>query len=301
MKDVNCYMCGSRSCAVLESQNAFPDTYLALIGLDRSDMNRRICVCNDCGFVYRTPILDAADASLLYSDKYRDNILKRGTADDYFDRIVAVPDAESELAAKIDWLGQRLRVRFGHSPALLDVGCGAGMFLYKFLRQFPAWDVAGVEPGALFGETAARRLAKPVAIQNYEPGLFGRRFELITLIQVLEHVESPADLLASVKEDLSVDGVVYIETPSVADFGIVPPGHDRFMIPHLYFFSPNSMRNLCARAGFAVLECELVRTKRGKVDVRALCRHDPAAPDFALLRDDVAQALALRKAFLKPQ
>lgn len=115
---------------------------------------------------------------------------------------------------------------------------------------------------------------------------------------MLEHVENPATLLADVKDDLAPDGLVYIETLSVADFGVVPPGHDRFMAPHLYFFSPNSMRNLCARAGFVVLECGVLRTHHNKMDLRALCRHDPGACSAPLLHDDVAQALEQRKAFL---
>lgn len=82
---------------------------------------------------------------------------------------------------KINWLEPRLHERFAGRPAMLDVGCGAGMFLYKFMQRFPGWYAAGVEPGKIFGHTAARHLSSPIANRNYEPGIFGRRFELITL------------------------------------------------------------------------------------------------------------------------
>ncbi len=229
MKDTNCYICGDAERFTLDAQNDFRDTYLDLIDLDYTKVDRRICVCANCGFVYRTPVLDQTEASLLYRDKYRDNILKHNTADQYFDKIVSLKDDESDLARKTVWLKSQIGDRFSGRCAVLDIGCGAGMFLYKFLQQFPKWDAAGVEPGQVFGETAARRLGKPIAIQEYVPRLFGQRFQLITLIQVLEHVADPARLLAGTVDDLTPDGLVYIEVPSVRDFAVLPPGHDRFM------------------------------------------------------------------------
>ena len=268
-----------------------------MINLDYTNIDRRICVCANCGFVYRTPVIDQIEASLLYRDKYRENILKHSTADQYFDKIISLKDDESDLAMKINWLKSQIGERFSGRSAVLDIGCGAGMFLYKFFQQFPTWDAAGVEPGRVFGETAARRLGKPIAIQEYFPGLFGKRFQLITLIQVLEHVADPAKLLAGTVDDLTPDGLVYIEVPSVRDFSVLPPDHDRFMSPHLAFFSPNSMRNMCARAGYAVIHIELSTTARGKVDLRALCHPSRDAKSFPLLKDDVSMALGERKSF----
>lgn len=261
-------MCGHGGFKTVALQTT-PDTYLDLLGIDYSQMVRNIVKCENCGFVYRTPILDEAETARLYASPYRDHILENETADQYFDRIMAIPDDQSEIAAKLDWLEPRV----GHDfmgCTVLDVGCGVGVFLAKVRTRWLNARVYGVEPCESFAVTTARRLKRPVFVGPYESHLFPR-MDLITLLHVLEHVHDPLAMLREVVKDMAVDGIIYIETPSVKDFEVLPLEHDRFMSPHLYFFSLDSMRELCERAGLRVIESEYARTYRGKVDLRALC------------------------------
>lgn len=171
------------------------------------------------------------------------------------------------------------------------------MFLYKFMQRFPGWYAAGVEPDKIFGHTAARHLSSPIA-NCYKPGIFGRRFELITLDSGAGACRKSRDAARGCEgRSCSGRARLYRDAQRRRFLGGAA-GPRPLRGASSVLFSLNSMRNLCACAGFVVLECGVSRTRRNKMDLRALCRHDPGACSAPLLHDDVAQALKQRKAFL---
>lgn len=87
------------------------------------------------------------------------------------------------------------------------------------------------------------------------------RFDAITFLDVLEHVETPSEWLARARQVLAPGGVVLASIPNVAHWGVMadllegrwdycPLGIH--CITHLRFFTEHSVRALFAESGFTV-------------------------------------------------
>jgi len=267
MRNVKCIVCDSDKFNKFCKQD-FPDLYLDLIGIDYSKIERHIVECSKCGFKLHNPQIDLKEAALLY-EKFRDASLRGETPDQYFDRIVNLPDCESENHKKIEWLKEYLP-NLKKDGRILDIGCGGGVFLHRFSTHYPTWSLFGVEPTTEFSELAKRRTGANIVSGNYEFGLFEESFDLIVINQVLEHVLDVHTFLSNVHKELSVDGACYLEVPDVSDFDELPENHDRFLMQHLWFFDESSLTALLVRSGYKVLRIEVKRTLRGRNNLVAL-------------------------------
>ena len=97
--------------------------------------------------------------------------------------------------------------------SLLDIGAHCGFFLRRAKEQ--GWTVAGVEPSA-----AHARFARDVnGTAPIEDGYFdteslpGRRFHLIAMLDVLEHIPNPVEVLAAARTKLHPGGLVLAKVP----------------------------------------------------------------------------------------
>lgn len=264
-----CYCCGSTSFELVFPQTA-TDPYLALINDDTS-LQRKWMVCRDCGLVFHTPQFEEHETADLYK-RYRDESFRDETPDAYFDRISSYPPEKSENHKKVTWLRAVDAIASGTNRAILDVGCGGGLFLNSFISQNPDWQVFGVEPTPNYAELAGRRLNAEVQCGPYRPNLFSRKFDLISMIQVLEHVADPVAFLRQAKADLTDDGLVYLEVPHIYDIRDLPPTHDRFMMVHYWYFSENSLSNVCRKAGFEPVHMERQVSVRNRNNLMIVCR-----------------------------
>lgn len=99
------------------------------------------------------------------------------------------------------------------SAKILDVGCGGGLMSLPLARQ--GYQVWGVDqtPGSI--ETAkAKSDAENLNIMFYTDlkDLGDEKFNLILLLEVLEHVRSPESLLSDLKKYLYPGGKIIIST-----------------------------------------------------------------------------------------
>ena len=153
-----------------------------------------------------------------------------------------------------------------------------------------------MEPTTSFAQLAARRLGKPVIAGAYEKGLLpGRRFDLITVNQVLEHVLDPIGFLRDLRSELAPGGMVYLEVPHIADIGHLPASHDRFLMQHLWFFSTASLTNVCRLAGFEPIAVEKQFTLRERNNAVMLMKPAAAGATVELAKDDPAAIRALSR------
>jgi len=266
MKEVGCCLCGSDAKSVLFAQEGF-DPYLKTISEDLEKIPRFWCVCDNCGFVYRSPTLEDHELARLY-EHYEEEIFKSTTPDAYFDKIVGIPDAESENVQKINWLKETLGEQGPGKPAaemsVLDVGCGGGTLLYAIFEKLGCTDLCGVEMNKAYAGLAARRLDADIRNQSYSSGMFERTFDLVVNTKVLEHVPKPGAFIRELASDLSPEGILFLEVPDIMDVYMLPPRHDRFYIPHIFYFSANTLREFLAGAGLSIITHRSVTTHRGR-------------------------------------
>ena len=93
---------------------------------------------------------------------------------------------------------------------LLDVGCGTGYFLSRALKQ--GWEAWGVDP---YPRGAAIRLPlKKRVITGTIDCLVSSRFDCVTAVEVLEHVNDYLRLVNSTMKVLRPGGLLVITVPN---------------------------------------------------------------------------------------
>ena len=137
----------------------------------------------------------------------------------------------------------RMQKLIGASPRLLDFGCGSGEFL-NMARAF-GFDVAGVD------RSAARRKIAGFEIANDLTEIVGD-FDVITMFEVLEHLDDPLEMLKLLTKRLRQNGIFVVEVPDCTGITRVASKHDyRAIHPldHINAFEPNTLVEMMRRVG----------------------------------------------------
>lgn len=183
-----------------------------------------------------------------------------------------------------------------HLPAnqpvrLLDIGSAYGDFLD--FAQKVGWQVEGVE---IYPESAAASRRRGFTVhEGYldQLSLPPASFDVITLWDVIEHLDAPKEFLAVARPLLRPGGLLFFHTGN-ADFQILKARILRRLFPdrgplvashqHIYHFDPASARAIVKAAGFeplAIFSCGTL--------------HYPAATKRLALQTYNAVAVALSR------
>lgn len=140
--------------------------------------------------------------------------------------------------------------------SLLDVGAGSGGFLQVFQAKFPTTKLFAIEsslearhhlqtkiPLLTFPVLAAEHLRKSPCV-----------FEVVTLLQCLEHVYDPQQLCKDIYHSLEPNGLLFITVPNRYSYKALIQGtreKNGYGNPsHLQFFSNQTLKKMLENAGF---------------------------------------------------
>lgn len=138
---------------------------------------------------------------------------------------------------------------------LLDVGCGTGDFLQT--AQQNQWIVSGIEPNNEARVIANKKTNKSVFGAEKLQELDSKRFDVITLWHVLEHLPNLEDDIKTFKNLLKEEGTLVIAVPNYKSFDaeyykVFWAAYD---VPrHLWHFNKTSISNLVAKQNMKVVE-----------------------------------------------
>jgi 2-polyprenyl-3-methyl-5-hydroxy-6-metoxy-1,4-benzoquinol methylase len=268
MKNNNCILCQSNNKTVIARQE-FKDEFLSLIDPELNKIERTWVECGNCKLIYHNPRLEEFETDILYK-KFRDPSFTGEIADEYFDKIISIPNSESDNFYKVTQINNDIPEHISKGGSILDIGSGGGVFLYTFLQRNKYWTSYGVEPTAEFANLTQRKLQCPVHAGNYHKDIFDTKFDLITCNQVLEHTIDPMKFLGDIFSDLNRGGYLYMEVPDTKDFEELSPEHNRFWMAHLWYFSKPVLENMFAKSGFKVIKVESQKTIRGRNNLVSL-------------------------------
>jgi SAM-dependent methyltransferase len=132
-----------------------------------------------------------------------------------YDRMAEHDSTHWWYRARRDILADYL-TREGQLPErarILEIGCGTGHNL-PMLAQFGDVDAIEIDPAA--GTIAGARLGKPVGTAPL-PGLTGvptGHYDLIAVLDVVEHIEDDVAALSAMRERLAPGGKILITVPA---------------------------------------------------------------------------------------
>jgi len=152
----------------------------------------------------------------------------------------------------------------GCNHDVLDIGCGEGFFAAEL--QKAGNRVVGID--ALPEPSQIHALEEYFSADlNHAASLFrrlnGRRFDRVLLLDVLEHLLRPQQLLEETKSVLKPNGCLVVSLPNVAHFAVrlsLLFGHfnyaERGILDrtHVYFFTRKTARRFLEEAGYEILE-----------------------------------------------
>ena len=144
-------------------------------------------------------------------------------------------------------------LRKGHH-SLLEIGAGDGAFLKTVRKHLPDIHLTAMDKD---------QNSLPSRVKNSDENYdsleavirLDRRFDIICLFHVMEHIQAPLEFLEMVKEVMSAHSTLIIEVPSLFDPLISIYNCDAyaefyFSRQHPYVFSPPSLERLMESGGF---------------------------------------------------
>ena len=136
--------------------------------------------------------------------------------------------------------------------SLLDIGAGTGMLVKRAIELgYFSW---GIEPSKQFCEVA-EHLGLPVKQGVFPADSNVEKFDVITLIDVTEHVNSPLNFLAQVKGNLNPHGFVVISTPDCNSVvaKLLQWKWWHYRIAHIGYFNQYHLDQAMAKCGFKLI------------------------------------------------
>ena len=157
---------------------------------------------------------------------------------------------------KARYLLQRAQALHPDLATVLDIGASTGATMAAAGLQ--RLDGYGIEPDRAMAEPLGR-----LHPQRFVNGYFPRDlpghwpdFDLITLLDVLEHMADPKDFLEAIKTRLAPGGLLLIQVPNFNSLLVQLEGsrNSNFCVGHWQHFTAATLSALLARAGFHTLE-----------------------------------------------
>lgn len=207
--------------------------------------------CRKCGFTFANPPPPADVLARFYAspyyERYRRTEAERLKRERYFSL-----SAYRDLRSLAQWLGP------GASRSVLDYGCGPGSFLALLRDQFGFKSVEGLEIEPLSREIARDVYGLHLASNSRE--LTRQEYDVVVLLEVLEHVPEPDAFLRHVAPLVRDGGQLLVSTPAVDNLvaRFVPTASPHYTAPsHVSLFTRRALSTLLARHGFAPIRFEV--------------------------------------------
>jgi SAM-dependent methyltransferase len=204
--------------------------------------------CSQCGLIRQNPRLAWESLKSYYPEDYS--------------AYQSIIEKEPSRLRRLDrrygmWKRLRAIQRFQPEGRLLDVGSGTGIFLAEAQRA-GRWELMAVEPSPGAASYVRSELEIPVLNHRFaEADLPEDHFDVITMWNVLEHLDHPVRDLDRAARLLREGGLLVLSIPKVEslDARLFGPCWAGWDLPrHLYLFPQVQLKDLLSEAGLQVVD-----------------------------------------------
>lgn len=144
--------------------------------------------------------------------------------------------------------------RYTKPGLMLDVGAAAGFLLQGFVDQ--GWKGVGIEPNARMAEHARSQLGIDVDVGSFETFQADKRFDLITMIQVIGHFVDVQKAFEVAYKHLAASGFILVESWDRESWTARLFGkrwHEYSPPSVVHWFSKDGLKQLGARYGLKTI------------------------------------------------
>jgi 2-polyprenyl-3-methyl-5-hydroxy-6-metoxy-1,4-benzoquinol methylase len=237
--EVKCNLCGAagRILAHYErkARPAAPRPQAYRISESHLEKPDRLIRCMTCGLVYALDARTPKELAGEYAEMADPGYLEEEEGRRHQARMIL-----AEIA-KVARPGGRL----------LDVGCGPGLFLDEARKK--GWDAAGLDLSTWARKWGKEHYGVDIATGTLEEVSFpAGSFDVVVMLDVIEHLKDPKTTLAEARRILKNGGVLCVSTPDIESFwsrllGARWWGINKY---HLFYFSQKTLGHLFEKTGF---------------------------------------------------
>jgi SAM-dependent methyltransferase len=163
-------------------------------------------------------------------------------------------ETQETRTLQMRWVLQAAQAVHPTAVSVLDIGAGMGLLVAEARRL--GLQAVGVEPCRALVESAAQVHGVDLLHGVFpHADLTTQQFDLIFMVDVLEHVSHPVTLLRDCAEALSPRGVMVVVTPDVASLPARILGQRwwHFRLAHVGYFNQRSLKRASQGAGLAIV------------------------------------------------
>ncbi len=273
---VNCDFCNSDKYNLLYHSKDFL--------FKTSSLEFKVVKCSKCGLVFTNPRYNTEDLKFHYSKiisydnrplgneiNHRFNLLRRvDILTDYFNykilkrsRIRKFIQFPNYLKIRRRWKFSPYVPRYKSNGKILEIGCAYGRFLYQLKKL--GWNVKGIELNQDAVKYAINKYnldVENISIEEFETD---EMFDVIYLVNVLEHVESPKKVLTKIVPFLKPNGLLIISLPDFSGLEVRLFKKYSYCLHlpfHLYHFTPKTLNNYIEDLGLKKVKLFHLSTDR---------------------------------------
>ncbi len=200
-----------------------------------------IVACKECSFLYTNPRPNAESLGAYYkSDDYISHTNKSNNPINLIYKL-----------ARTQTLKWKYNLVSKSKPKnILDYGCGTGHFLNYCKKK--GLDVNGFEPDEDARALAITEVGSVVASNSAD---ITKKFDVITLWHVLEHIPNLNEVVDWLKEHLAKNGrlIIAVPNPESYDAKLFKEHWAAYDVPrHLYHFTKTTLADLATRHHFSL-------------------------------------------------
>ncbi len=165
----------------------------------------------------------------------------------FFDKVYQVVKKVS-LLQKVSLIGRYAQ----DDRSLLDIGAGTGDFLFAASQK--GWTITGVEPN---WKARGKASEKEVSLSADLESVMHRKYKVITLWHVLEHLPDLENQILKMMSILEENGTIVLAVPNYKchDAKYYKNFWAAYDVPrHLWHFSRESIHRLCKKYGLEVVD-----------------------------------------------
>jgi 2-polyprenyl-3-methyl-5-hydroxy-6-metoxy-1,4-benzoquinol methylase len=210
--------------------------------------------CDNCGLQRQNPRLNWSDLVTYYEDGYLPHIDK--------DKVSRGDKKEKFVNRYGLWKRVKFISKNKSFGKWLDVGCGAGRLLQEASR-WNNWQLVGLEPIAEVAHHTSEKLnitVHPFPFEQLDE-TENSKFDIITMMDVLEHLPLPTHSLNHVSNLLKDDGVFIFSIPNYhsIDRRIFKKYWIGYDLPrHLYVYPHDILRKMLSEAGMSLIDSKCI-------------------------------------------